>query len=468
MKSFKFKHALILLTIAFAGLVCFGVIPVSAIAALFASGKGLSLATAAAAQTVQTTATTTTANAAAADLLRPAIDKKITEMRPSAYPLDTILRSIGNDEKVGSLEAKWYSVDIRGVQDALTSAHTNTVTNGAFTNTAGPANLSVGSDFIWSIDDLVYIPGSATPTITAPAAGVQAGEEIMLQIIDKPSSNTIRVICLNSNATYDVPSIANAAVIIRAGNAKQELDMQTDPYEIYPFFETNYCQTHMAQVEQSVYEALHTEKEVKFGMNDYRLSSIYSMREGMEIDALIGRKRLVSARPGNNKEYYYSNGITRYFTRTLTYTSGSGATPLNNNLIINWTKQVTVGNGGSDQKIFFVGSDLMEGLHTVSTVQKQLEAGNTEVKWGLTFKKFESNFGTFLIKYHPGLDRMGWAKHGLIIDIANIGTRIFKPMGKDIIDLQGSGTRRANAEVISTAYCPVVRYPETHAMVKFA
>ena len=213
MKSFKFKHALILLTIAFAGLVCFGVIPVSAIAALFASGKGLSLATAAAAQTVQTTATTTTANRAAPDLLRPAIDKKITEMRPSAYPLDTILRSIGNDEKIGSLEAKWYSVDIRGVQDALTSAHTNTVTNGAFTNTAGPANLSVGSDFIWSIDDLVYVPGSSVPAITN---GQFTGEEIMLQVIDKPSSNTIRVICLNSNATYDVPSIANAAVIIES------------------------------------------------------------------------------------------------------------------------------------------------------------------------------------------------------------------------------------------------------------
>lgn len=467
MKQFKIKNALIFATILFAGLVCFGVIPVSAIAALFASGKGLSLASAGLAQTVQTTATTTTANSAAPDLLRPAIDKKITEMRPSAYPLDTILRSIGNDEKIGSLEAKWYSVDIRGVQDTLTAAHTNAIVAGAFTNTAGPANLSVGSDFIWSIDDLVYIPGSSVPAITVGISnGSFTGEEIMLQIIDKPSSNTIRVICLNSNDTFDVPPIANAAVIIRAGNAKQELDMQTNPYEIYPFFETNYCQTHMAQVEQSVYESLHTDQEVKFGMNDYRLSSIYSMREGMEIAALIGRKKKINARPGNNQEYYYSNGITRYFTRTLTYNNSTAL--LNNALIVNWTKQVFTGNGGSDEKIFFVGSDLMEGLHTVQTVQKQLEAGNTEVKWGLTFKRFESNFGSLLIKYHPGLDRMGWAKHGLMIDIANIGTRIFKPMGKDVLDLQKAGVRKANAEVISTAYCPVVRYPETHAMVKFS
>ena len=79
MKHLKFKNALIFATIMFAGLVCFGVIPVSAIAALFATGKGISLASAAAASSVNGTATTATANAAAPDLLRPAIDKKITQ-----------------------------------------------------------------------------------------------------------------------------------------------------------------------------------------------------------------------------------------------------------------------------------------------------------------------------------------------------------------------------------------------------
>lgn len=458
MKSFKFKHALILLTIAFAGLVCFGVIPVSAIAALFASGKGLSLATAAAAQTAQQTATTTTANAAAPDLLRPAIDKKITQMRPSAYPLDTILRTIGNDEKIGSWEAKWYSVDIRGVNSAMNGAHTNAWNSTTWT-TAGAATITVTNGHIWSVDDLIYLPG------VTMANGDHVGEEMMLQVTAKPSDTTLTVICLTSNDTYDVPTIADTTALVRASNAKQELDMQTSPYEIYPFFAYNYAQIHMAQIEQSLYEQLHTEKEVAFGMNDYRLSSLYSMREGMEIDALIGKKRHILSRANGGKEYYYSNGIARYITRTLTYQASGNV--LDNARMINWSKQVFTGNGGSDEKVFFVGSDLMETLHSVQTVSKQLEAGNTEVKWGIKFKRFESNFGSFLIKYHPGLDRMGWAKHGLILDIANLGTRIFKPLGKDVLDLRSGGVKNANAEVISTAYCPVVRYPETHALVKF-
>lgn len=461
MKHLKFKNALIFATIMFAGLVCFGVIPVSAIAALFATGKGISLASAAAASSVNGTATTTAANAAAPDLLRPAIDKKITQMRPSAYPLDTILRSIGNDEKIGSWEAKWYSVDIRGVNSAMAAGHTNAWSSTTWTN-HGPATISVTNGHIWSVDDLIYAPG------TLMQNGAYVGEEMMLQVIAKPSTSTLTVICLTSNDTFDVPTIANGTALVRAGNAKQELDMMTDPYEIYPFFENNYAQIHMATVEQSVYEALHTEKEVSFGMNDYRLSSIYSMREGMEIASLIGKKRHVLNRPvgASTKEYYYSNGVVRYITRTLTYNSSGSV--LDNSRMINWSKQVFTGNGGSDEKVFFVGSDLMESLHGVQTVAKQLEAGNTEVKWGLTFKRFESNFGSFLIKYHPGLDRMGWAKHGLILDIANLGTRIFKPMGKDNHDLQKAAIRRANAETVSTAYCAVVRYPETHAIVKFS
>ena len=370
MKHFKLKNALILATVLFAGLVCFGVIPVSAIAALFASGKGISLASAAAAQTANETATTTTANAAAPDLLRPAIDKKITQMRPSSYPLDTILRSIGNDEKIGSWEAKWYSVDIRGVNSAMAAGHTNAWNSTTWTN-HGPATITVTNGHIWSIDDLIYAPG------TLMQNGAYVGEEMMLQVIAKPSTSTLTVICLTSNDTFDVPTIANGTALVRAGNAKQELDMMTDPYEIYPFFENNYAQIHMATVEQSVYEALHTEKEVSFGMNDYRLSSIYSMREGMEIASLIGKKRHVLNRPvgSSTKEYYYSNGIVRYITRTLTYNSSGSV--LDNSRMINWSKQVFTGNGGSDEKVFFVGSDLMESLHGVQTVAKQLEAGNT-------------------------------------------------------------------------------------------
>ena len=82
----------------------------------------LAMATAAA-QVVDGTVTTDAVDAASTNLLRPEISQLITKIRPDVFPLDTILREVGNVGKVESREYKFYSSDVRGVQDTMAAGH---------------------------------------------------------------------------------------------------------------------------------------------------------------------------------------------------------------------------------------------------------------------------------------------------------------------------------------------------------
>lgn len=105
MKHLKLKNILILTTIIVVGLLCFGVLPVSAITALFASGKGISMASAAAAQIANETATTTIANAKAFRPVEASHRQKDYRDAPCGYAIN-YFRSI-ETMKIGSLTAKY-------------------------------------------------------------------------------------------------------------------------------------------------------------------------------------------------------------------------------------------------------------------------------------------------------------------------------------------------------------------------
>ena len=94
-------------------------------------------------------------------------------------------------------------------------------------------------------------------------------------------------------------------------------------------------------------------------------------------------------------------------------------------------------------------------------MQKQIDAKSTFVKWGLTFKEIETNFGSLLIFHHKLLNQMGWSKRGIVLDINNVEKHVFKPMQANKLDLKGSGQSNVNATMIDEASCLVLRYPDT-------
>jgi hypothetical protein len=247
------------------------------------------------------------------------------------------------------------------------------------------------------------------------------------------------------------------------GTAKNELDAQNSAYAIVPVRASNYMQIFMAQVEEGILQREHS-KEVPWDFTDYEAQNIFSLKMSMENSYLFGYKYKFYD-VDNNKERYSTGGVTRYITKSLTYGTGGSDRTIDNATFVDWTKSIFTGNSGSDQRVFFGGDSLTAALLKVDTVVKQIEAKNTEVKWGITFNKIETNFGILLYKHHPMFELVGWGEKGLVLDMQHIEKHVYKPLEITKLDLVTSGQRYANAVVLREVSGAITRYPDCHAVV---
>ena len=159
---------------------------------------------------------------------------------------------------------------------------------------------------------------------------------------------------------------------------------------------------------------------------------------------------------------YFSGGIYRYANGSIEYTSGA----LTDKTFNAWARDIFTGNAGSDMRILFAGKDLMTEMASVSSIQKQIEAKGTEVKFGVKFNMIETNFGTLAVKHHNLFNDVGWEGKGLVLDVNNIERHVWKEMESTKIDLKGSGQKNADAYKIDEAFCIATRYPATHFVIE--
>ena len=392
-----------------------------------------------------------------ADLDKDYVSKKVTQMRPAATPLDTIMRQIPNQVDCKSFVTEYYAVDSRPLFDTVKTAYTSTG-DGQLVY-----DLIVDNISMWSADDTCMIYG---------VTGVDGLDLVCFIISKNVSATTIKIQPLNGPAgsgstagemILPVAGIPEDARIVRCGPCKHELDAQTTPYAIIPVKDDNYLQIFMAQVEESTFQKIH-EKEVDWGFSDYEAQNIYDMRATMEFSFIFGVKSKFSDNT-NAKERYTTGGVTRYITKALEYGTGGGDRSIDNATFVDWNQSIFAGNSGSDTRLFFGGDGLMSNLMKVDTVLKQIEAKNTEVVYGIRFNKIETNHGVLLFKRHPMLMLAGWSERGIVLDLNHIEKHTFKPMATRKLSLKESGQRNVDAVVLEETTGVVCRYPDTHAII---
>ena len=394
---------------------------------------------------------TSIAKEAASELLMNTISQQITEMKPARTPLDTIMRSAVIKKKINTWRTDFYAVDVRPFSDTVATAYTKPSTGVEL------AELEVTNIDIWSQDD------------TALAVGVSGSDsmDLVLFVADVDVANSkLKIMALNGTAEGGlivVPTIAISTVLVRMGNAKSEKDAQTSPYAMIPEKEYNYCQIFMAQVEESTYMAMH-KKEVQWSFSDYEALNIYDMKTTIELSSLFGYRRLFVDKLGRDDKYT-CGGITRSIDTTLTYGTGGADRMVNNDTLVGWCKDAFTGNSGSDTRILFCGPALTQYISLID-FQKNLGGNMTEAKWGIEWKVISTNFGKLLWKMHPLFGEIGWDEKGIIIDVNNLEKHEFVPMSTREVDLKGSGQKNVTAKVIEETSCPVLRYPDTHRLIK--
>lgn len=389
-------------------------------------------------------------SAKSTSLLTNTIDKKITLMRPDRYPFDTILREMGMVVPVKSWVTEYYEVEDRDIEDTVQTTLAASGTTSSATKTHA---LVVDKVHIWQIDDNILVHsvnGSDSLNLILNVVGRDA------------TTDTLTVIALNGigdNGT-DVPEIAADVKLTFIGNAKSELDSVTSPYATFPQKQQNYNQIHMAQVEQGEYEKLH-DKEVAWNLADYQSSALFTMRGSMEFTSLFGygMKRYD---PVGEDYKYFSNGALRYITNVKSV-SASG---FDNSSWVDIAKDAFSDNNGSDMRVIFAGSGARATFAKAPTITKQMEQRDVEVKWGIRFNRVETDFGTFLVKLHKGLDKVGWTNNAFILDMANIQRHVFKPLATKNIDFDKIGTRKSTANIIDEAFCTVYKNPDSHRILK--
>lgn len=415
---------------------------------------------------VSETVTTETTETQSAELNMTNIDAEVVKIDPSRYPFDTCLRQGVKTKKVASQQTEFYSRDYKPFNDTV-----KTAIDASGLSDDEVFDLAVDNISMWSLHDSLMIVG--IPAYDPSDNSVIANANLVCYInkITK-STSTLQVQPVNGyiDAVTKKPTlkstddIAVGDKIIRLARAEAELSMQTAPYAIFPVKTSNNCQNYMAQIEQSTFDAL-TKKEVTWGFNDFEEANIKDMKGQKELSFLFGAKAEIYDSE-TTERVFMAGGATQFLTKTLEWEDTDFSATNADAWFVALTKKVFQGNSGSQIRYAFLGADLIEKINAVPTVQKQIEAKNTEVKWGLTFNEIVTNFGTLRIIKHDLLSEIGLGDMGFVFDLAKVEYHKFVELTEKEIDLKGSGQRNSNAKVIQEVSCPVFKYPDVHMVIK--
>jgi len=451
MKGFKFLKYLIsaVVMIMIAGSVFAGV---DLFSIMFGSGTIL-LSQAGA--IVDDTVTTGAVETGAPNLNEPDYDKIIVEMLPSRTPLDTIFRTRAKKRKAESLEVRYFAVDTKPFKDTVKTAKT--------VGDAQVIDLAVNNIDMWDIRDTIRITGVNGYDGSA-SNNVLGFNNLVARIVGLDNTaGTLRLQALNGYLSggkkvfHD--NIAQDTVLVRMGKAETELAMQTTPYAILPFEDFNYCQNFMAQIEESTWQNIH-KKRVNWDFSDYARLNIYDMRATKELSFLFGtRSKDVDAI--TKEQVYTCGGVSQFISKSETV-----GDKLTIEDFANWRAKLFEDNNGSEQRHAFVGANLWKKFQTIDTIQKQLQANQTEVVFGIRFAKIEFGNEVIYLHKHNLMTQAGWSDYGIFLDLQHVHERPFISLKETELDLKKSGQKNAMARVLTEVTCPIVKYPECHMIVK--
>jgi len=371
------------------------------------------------------------------------VSTKLTWLRPSRYPLDTILRRIDSKQgakRASQIKVEWEEDDSLPRTDAVDGA---TVAGGA----AASVSITVDNGSYWRKDDLAYLPDNATTPGTVLYISAVSGNVLTAYLVT-PGGTTFGT----------VPALADNEVIIRMSNAKEEQSNASDSRVSFPGTLYNYTQIFDAVVGLSG-----TKEATKNYTEDDKARSkkqtLYDLRQTFEYQMIFGDRALISD-PTTGKQRSFMGGITYFLsTNDLTYTTGS----LTEAILLGFMRTMFSGNAGSDVRYWFPSPAQTLEIDKILASTSTLRNNRNERQLGVMCKSIESSFGKVYLFNHQGLEEMGKTNWGLVIDPAHIRRRPLRPMKtKDIEDKDVDGMATQWIEECSLE----VRYEATHAVVR--
>lgn len=388
-------------------------------------------------------------------------DKEVVKILPYKTPLDTLFR-YAKSRPASAIEVFWVSADTPGSMTTVATARTqaNPLTSGD-----ASVDLAVHNGNIFQVGQTILVP--AMPGYDD--AGVLDNSTQLVLYVKAISGNTLTVMAVNGikipNIAADqyraVPSIAEDVELIGMGPAAHELDVRWSPESVYLTKTSNYCQSFKCEVEVSNWYEKNN-KLIDWNTADEKEMAKLNWKMKMERSFLLGQKgSVLDSVKGSNKRVYMCNGIVRYINKQYEYTS----TGWTKDDFIGLSKAAFVGNSGSNVRILFVGSDLMEAISLVDITTQRDITSTVEVYHGITFKSIQTNFGKIMILHHELLDTCGYAEKGILLDPDMLFKWKFEGENEKQLDNEELGLRNSKSTTTTEVSCPGLKNPDCHLIV---
>lgn len=412
--------------------------------------------------TVNTHATTLNGEAVVnkdGSINKPAINKattsaKLAKIGWSNAPLDTFLRNIGKG-KTNSDTYQFFSVTARGVACTASAA----VENGDVIDvTLATGVHSLSKSGVLMVPTLRVVNGEAESAGAKPSL-----KPLMLHIADIDYSAK-KVSLVPLNGTVSASLLANVT-FYRAGIAcDQDVAITEDP-QAMPTKDHNYCQRMLCTISENMYQALQ-DKEVEYGLNDYRDQALLDFRLQSETAAIFGGGAVAGENfidPKSNKRKLHMRGVLDFDIQNIV--KGDGDEDIDA-FLNRAMEELFAVNNGSSERILLYGAGFATALANSKWWQKQLEANKTEIKWGVTWKMVESNFGSLRGIMDPALSLYGeYSNCALVIDPAHVRLVEQVPLQERKLDLVSAGIRNSKDIVLEESITLELTNPKAHGLL---
>lgn len=367
------------------------------------------------------------------------LNKTIIKVRPSEVALDTLTRSIGNTRTCNSWECGGFEIGTRDVIDTV---------NADVAAAAPEVSMIVDKKKMWLPGDMILIDG---------VAGKDGGP-LGLYVVSRGNGNAINVVALNST-DGNVPALTKGTTLIRLSTGYSEKAAQASPYNISPTTRKNFCQIHMAQVEETVIHGLQ-KKKVDMDISTYKEQTIWDMKFGMERQNFFGVKDITQNADGET--VYSSEGVWWQCSNMFTFIKDKNWA---NSDYVRMCRQIFDGNNGSDTRFLFAGPGLLERLAYVDAYTKQFGSKQTEVVHGVKVRRIVSDFGELLIRPVSSLFLGSFADCGLVLDMNYVVKYVREPLHSKALSLDESGQRRVKAIRLLEDYALFLENLPTHCRI---
>jgi hypothetical protein len=220
----------------------------------------------------------------------------------------------------------------------------------------------------------------------------------------------------------------------------------------------------LCTVSENAYQRLQ-EKDVEYGLNDFKEQAIYDFRLQSEAAAIFGGGAVAGENfidPTTRKRKLHMRGVLDFDIQVIESAAGQ---PIDEYLNEAMQKLFAV-NNGSEERILLYGAGFATKLANSKWWTKQLEANKTEVKWGVTWKMVESNFGRLRAIMDPALSLFGdYTDCALVVDPRHLRVVEQVPLQENKLDLQKAGIRNSLDVVLEESITLELTNPKAHGLL---